>query len=278
MKHRYIVYNPPYNACSAGVRMMHYIPTLLDMLGLPVLVKEPCQFNPLLGVTASAGPFNPLLGAPAVACEGDVAIYADYITGNPFGADRCVRFLCCPKSRFTARRLAAGDWPGTAKETFGSYQEGYLEPNDGMTPADCVTIPTIEAAAWLFAEPKTIPALLYVGNKGNVKVGPDLENLPRIGYGGGGLGDRERTLALLRKTAAIYTTDLDTVMVHEAALAGCKVFYVLGKGDYRERQGSPGELISQAMGFTMRPARDAGKAATLHALACFGLGLNPADF
>lgn len=239
-----LVNNYDYNSCSAGIRVMHYLAALLHAADVPVAVTSPCFFDPTIPVRWQALP-------------DDIVVYPDASRGNPNGGQRICRYML-----YYAHAYFGGDRIG-ADECAIVYHNDYLADiqahcDHAVTEKDIITFQVLDAQ-WCFPEEKTIENVLYAGKgKGN--------DLPQINYvpiaaanapenRGTPYADHYahmRTLAMLRKARNFYTLDTKTLMSGEAALCGCKVFYVKDATTFEEQT----DMLELAREQIMNPQRD----------------------
>jgi len=237
-----------YDSCSAGVRVMHYLAALLHSADVPVAVTSPCFYDPTIPVRPQALP-------------DDIVVYPDASRGNVIGAARICRYmLYYAHAYFGGDRIAKN-------ECAIVYHQHYLADVQAhcdhlLTEDDVVTLPILDQA-WCFPEAKTIENVLYVG-KGKGKPLPQIDYTPIAAANApenraGAYADHYahmRTLAMLRKAKNFYTPDENTLMSCEAALCGCKVFYVRDANTFEEQTG----LLEKARAEVMSPERDVARA------------------
>jgi GT2 family glycosyltransferase/tetratricopeptide (TPR) repeat protein len=218
----------PFDASSAGVRVMHYLAALLNAADVPVAVTSPCFYNPALPVRDRALP-------------DDIVVYPDACRGNEHGGTSVCRYMLYYASAYFGGDRIKKD------ECAIVFQKSYLADiqahcDHPMTEDDIVHLPTLDAT-WCFPEPKSIENVVYPG-KGDLSKMPKIDgqyivipkNPPRENdnnYGSHHFA-HQRTLALLRRAKNFYTLDPNTMMSAEAGLCGCKVF-ILNNGRFEER-------------------------------------------
>jgi GT2 family glycosyltransferase/Tfp pilus assembly protein PilF len=244
-----LVNNYNYNACSAGVRALHYLATLLRAAGVPVAVTHRCFYNPTIPIRSQAMP-------------DDIVIYPDASRGNTLNAERIVRYMF-----YYAHAYYGGDRI-SKEECAIVFHRNYLEDVQAhcdypLSENDIFTIPILDKE-WCFSEEKTIENVLYVG-KGKDRALPNIDYLqiaPATASQNhnGPLSDHYahmRTLSVLRKAKNFYTMDENTLMSSEAALCGCKVFFVKDANTFEEQ---PRILEEFALPQVMAPGQDIQRA------------------
>ncbi len=243
-----LVNNLNYNACSAGIRALHYLAALLRAADIPVAVTHRCFYNPTIPVRGEALP-------------DDIVVYPDASRGNSLGAKRICRYML-----YFAHAYFGGD--RIAKEECAIvFHRNYLADvqahcDSPLTGDDIITVPILDKE-WCFPEAKTIENVLYEG-KGKGKTLPKLDfmvvaaadaphnhNAPYAAHYA-----HMRTLAVLRKAKNFYTLDEHTLMSCEAALCGCKVFLVKDADRIEEQT----DILEKALAQVMSPERDAALA------------------
>jgi GT2 family glycosyltransferase/tetratricopeptide (TPR) repeat protein len=233
-----------YNDCCAGIRVMHYLAALLHSAGIPVAVTSPCFFNPAIPVRQLALP-------------DDLVVYPDASRGNRHGARRICRYMlyyadgCFGGDRIARDECAMVYHP----KYFANIQDHCDHP---LTGEDIVTLPVLDKE-WCFPEPKTIENVLYLGKGGNKPLPqiphvliPPASFAPNRGTARSDHDAHMRTLATLRRAKNFYTLDESTLMSCEAALCGCKVFYVRDAQTFVEQTGK----LEKAREEIMSPERD----------------------
>jgi hypothetical protein len=215
---RFVIAIPPYDPCSGGVRVMHYLPALLSSSGAQVATTSQCFYSPAIPIESECR-------------EGDIAIYPDIEPGNPLKAKMVCRYMLYFASEHYAR-MGGTNIPKT--EMVLVYMKDFLADialrcESAISEADIFEIPNIESS-WCFAEDKTIPALLFEGKRTckdlpvawmhRVPSPADIPNRWAL---------RNYTLQLLRRSESVYTMDHYTVLEQESVLCGCRTFRVVGK-------------------------------------------------
>jgi len=213
-----LIHNYNYNACSAGIRALHYLAALLRAADVPVAVTNQCFYNPTIPVRAQALP-------------DDIVIYPDASRGNSLGARRICRYML-----YFAHAYFGGDRIGKDECTL-VHHLNYLadvqaHSDSPVTEDDIITMPTLDKE-WCFPEAKTIENVLYEG-KGKGKALPKMDFMMIAAASAPQNHSNPyaphhahmRTLAMLRKAKNFYTLDENTLMSCEAALCGCKVFII----------------------------------------------------
>lgn len=239
-----LVNNYDFSDCSAGIRVMHYLAALLHSAGYPVAVTNPCHYNAAIPVRSDALP-------------DDIVIYPDATRGNPQGAKRICRYmLYYAHGYFGGDRIAQNECALVYQHDYlASVQEHCDHP---VTADDIITFPVLNKE-WCFPETKTIGNVLYVG-KGAGKPLPEIECdviESASGCHDGGVPYKAhyahtKTLALLRKAKRFYTMDFNTLMSCEAALCGCKVYYVKDPATFEEQT----DVMEKAQAHVMSAERD----------------------
>jgi hypothetical protein len=218
--------------CSAGVRVMNYLPAMLHAAGYPVFVDEPCHYNPLLPVRRDPGPE-------------DIMIYPDGTRGNPYHAKRVCRYmLYFATGWFKGDRIAKDECCIVYHRVFFDDVAAHCDHPVGED--DIITLPII-APEWCFPEPKTIENAYWEGKPLTAnKKEPDVP-FERIT-----VPDHNRTLAILRRTKNFYTPDPYSGMANEASLCGCHVYMLDEQGNYARQRAA----IEWAKAQVMNPERD----------------------
>lgn len=250
---------PDYYPCSGGCRTMHYLAALLCEAGFAVATTRLNFFNPLIPVRAQA-------------LKSDIAICCDGVRINTTGASRVCWWMLCYADVFFAgrdpyRRVKA-------HECCIVYMPEFLPSarkvcDYALSEDDIVYIPHIDPL-WCFPGNKTIESCFYgkhAASKTSINTDPNVAGstifsnavyIPPIGdvYRDGTNRDQfyahQRSLSVLRAAKNFYTVDHNTAMSVEAALCGCKVWYVQPDGTAVEKFISPAVLRREVM----NPVRD----------------------
>ena len=141
-----LVNNLNYNACSAGIRALHYLAALLRAADIPVAVTHRCFYNPTIPVRGEALP-------------DDIVVYPDASRGNSLGAKRICRYML-----YFAHAYFGGD--RIAKEECAIvFHRNYLADvqahcDSPLTGDDIITVPILDKE-WCFPEAKTVENVLY---------------------------------------------------------------------------------------------------------------------
>jgi GT2 family glycosyltransferase/tetratricopeptide (TPR) repeat protein len=239
-----LVNNFNYNGCSAGVRALHYLAALLRAADIPVAVTNRCFYNPTIPVRAQALP-------------DDIVLYPDASRGNSLGAKRICRYmLYFAHAYFGGDRIGKDECPLVFHRNYLADVQAHCD--SPVTEDDIITIPILDRE-WCFPEPKNIENVLYEG-KGKGRALPNIDfmvlaaanaaqnhNAPYSDHYA-----HMRTLAVLRKAKNLYTLDVNTLMSCEAALCGCKVFYVKDANTIEEQT----DIMALALSQVMSPGRD----------------------
>ena len=265
---------PDYYACSGGTRTMHYLAALLVEAGFAVACTKLNFFNPLIPVRAKA-------------LKTDIAICCDGVRMDTTGATRVCWWMLCYADVFFAGRDP--NRKVKAHECCIVYMPEFLEScrrhcEYPLTEEDVIYIPHIDPL-WCFPGLKTIRACFYgkhSASKTSINSDPNVAGstifsdavyIPPLGdvYRDGTNRDQfyghQRTLAVLRAAENLYTVDHNSALSVEAALCGCKVWYVRADGTAIEKFISPAVLRREVM----NPVRDieAAKAFGVKVLAFF---------
>ncbi len=215
-KTRYHFHVPRYVANSAGIRAVHYLTELLRGGGHEVTVTNPKRFG---------------WGAPRAAADA-VAVYPDCIgPSNPLQAKCVVRFMFAPPSWPRPYFFGGGPTGGriAADDLVVIYDNWYRNDvawhYEGELRADCVLpVPCIERG--LFApESKTIDRVIYTGK---TDFGIRWDAVPVITRTSHSRAEAARMLCQAKR---FYTLDHYTMMAHEAALCGCRVYRLFPNGE-----------------------------------------------
>lgn len=234
---------PPWNPCSAGCRVMHYLAALLHAAQIPVVVGSLCHYKPGLQI----------LERPE---EGMITVYPDGHGGNRFNSS-----MVCWYMLLHASRYFSGSNQGrkiTKKECAIVFHEYYLEDVNShsehlLTEKDIVMLPCLDPL-WCFPEPKIIKACGYVGKGDKFSIpGVDVQLVPSP-YGCY-FTSHHRTLSVLRASESFYTSDKHSLMSCEAALCGCRVFYVIDGKPVEQKS-----IMDVARPQIMNPPKDVGLA------------------
>jgi len=272
MKPTLLLKNCNFNPCSAGVRLFHYLAALLDAADIPVAVTDACYYLPGLEVRTEALPT-------------DIAVYSDSTFDNPHRANRICRYFAFYANCYNWGRRVPPDQCCLLyrKEYCPDLHEVY---DRLLTDEDLFPFPCFDHR-FCFPEKKTIPNVLFVGKFSQIELThfrtqkarliasgvhwpiadyppgtkPKLpfpyQSIPHYGSPHGMARHdlyfaHNRTLSILRRTENLYSLDHRTVLAYEAALSGCRVFYVHGPNDFREQHITPEDCQS----YIMNPAKD----------------------
>jgi hypothetical protein len=250
---------PDYYPCSGGCRTMHYLAALMCEAGFAVATTKLNFFNPLIPVRPRALP-------------SDIAICCDGVRMDTTGATRVCWWMLCYADVFFAGRDP--NRKVRKHECCVVYMPEFLEScrrhcEYPLADDDVVYLPHIDPL-WCFPGLKTIEACFYgkhAASKTSVNTCPEMAastifahavHIPPIGdmYRDGTNRDQfyghQRTLAVLRAAKNFYTVDHNTAVSVEAALCGCKVWYVQPDGTAVEKFISPAVLRREVM----NPVRD----------------------
>jgi len=250
---------PDYYACSGGCRTMHYLASLMCEAGFAVATTKLNFFNPLIPVRAKA-------------LKSDIAICCDGVRMDTTGASRVCWWMLCYADIFFAGRDKTRKV--RKNECCIVYMPEFLEScqahcDYGLYEDDVIYIPHIDPL-WCFSGNKTIESCFYgrqSASKTSINSDPNIATstifsnavvIPPIGdtYRDGTNRDQfhahQRTLAVLRAAKNFYTVDHNTAMSVEAALCGCRVWYVQADGTAVEKVISPQVLRREVM----NPIRD----------------------
>jgi hypothetical protein len=251
---------PDYYPCSGGCRTMHYLALALLEAGFAVATTKLNFFNPLIPVRAQA-------------LKNDIAICCDGVRMDTTGATRVCWWMLCYADVFFAgrdknRRVKNHECCiAYMPEFFPSVQAVCDYPLD--SEKDVVYLPHIDPL-WCFPGLKTIRACFYgkhAASKTSVSTCPEMASstifsdavhIPPIGdvYRDGTNRDQfyahQRTLSVLRAAEHLYTVDWNSALSVEAALCGCRVWYVRADGTAEEKFISPAVLRREVM----NPVRD----------------------
>jgi len=252
--------------------LCHYLATLLYAADIPVVVTDPCFQTPGLPVRTQALPT-------------DIAVYTDATPDNPHGANRICRYFAFYANCYNqGRRVSADQCCLLYRKEYAPDLQDFCDYP--LTDEDVFPIPCFDAR-FCFPEKKTVKNVLYTGKFDQAEfayfrtqkdrliasgvswpvadfppgIKPSLpfpfETVPHYASPAGMARHdlyfaHNRTLALLRRTENLYSLDHLTVVAYEAALAGCRVFYVHGLDDFREQHITPDDCAS----YIMNPAKD----------------------
>lgn len=232
---------PDYYPCSGGCRTMHYLAALLCEAGFAVATTKLNFFNPLIPVRAQA-------------LKSDIAICCDGVRMNTTGSTKVVWWMLCYADVFFAGRDKTRKV--RTNECCIVYMPKFLESCKAhceypLSEKDIFYIPHI-VAEWCFPGNKTIEACFYgrgSASKTSINSDPNIAtstifshavSIPPIGdtYRDGTNRDQfyghQRTLAVLRAAKNFYSVDWNTAMTVEAALCGCRTWYVNADGTAKE--------------------------------------------
>ncbi len=240
-----LVNNYHYNGVSAGVRALHYLAAMLRAADVPVAVTHTCFYNPTIPVRSQPLP-------------DDIVIYPDASRGNRLGARRICRYMCYyAHAYFGGDRIRQDECAIVFHRDYLSDVQAHCD--HPLTEDDIVTFPILDKE-WCFPEEKTIENVFYAGKGKGKKAPPDIDHIP-ISAANAPQNHSSpysahyahmRTLALLRKAKNFYTTDENTLMSCEAALSGCKVFFVKSATSFEEQT----KIMDLARPQVMDPQRD----------------------
>lgn len=229
---RLVIDNHGWHPCSGGIRVLNYLASLCAAAGANIAVTYECYYNPLLPVVASCSP-------------GDIILYPEIVPGNPRGGSHIIRYLLY----FPPYRVAPGEMPLVYRHDF---MDGCRAMSDVAIPDDAILeLPNIDHPEWLFPEPKTVSAVLFVGKR-NCPERPNIPGLLEIAGHPDLWFQRQRSMALLRRATHFYTQDHYTVLQQEALLCGCQSWVVKGTDTFEPTPWT----IEQARAHLMIPDRD----------------------
>jgi hypothetical protein len=254
-------------ACSGGGRLMHWLAAMLAETGAAVATNRLCIYNPMLPVRMRALPT-------------DIAILSDGSRYDPTGASRVFWWMLFFADAYFCNRVKKG-------EGCLVYSKAYLPSVQAacdypVTEKDIFYLPHLDPQG-CYPGRKTIDACIYgeeAANKSSVSyvpveraLNPHTEFNPTAPksriipgavmmpaktdvFGDGNphheVFAHQRTLAILRASRNFYTIDHHTAMSIEAALCGCKVWYIQKSGPPQEQYISTADLER----YVMNPARD----------------------
>ena len=261
---------PNHFACSGGGRVLHWLAAMMAETGAAVATTEICVYNPMLPVRRRALP-------------GDIAILSDGRRFNDVGAVNVVWWVLffagvffksrIPKNEacfvyepeFFDSAAACCDRPISREENI--FYLPHIDPM-GCYPGR----KTIESCVYgedaankssitSFSLEKGLNPMGYMPTKKSeldsrlvpgAVVMPAKSDVFRDGLPHHEYLIHQRTLAILRAAKNFYTVDHYTAMSVEAALCGCKVWYIQQDGSYKEHYVSKQEMERHVM----NPARD----------------------
>ena len=242
---------PPFSACSGQDRTGHYMAALLVEAGFSVAMTHLCYFNPEISVRKKALPT-------------DIAVYIEETReGNPTGAKRG----CIWVDRYAAQTYANNRI--RKDECLILYEKDFLDSvravcGHPLTEDDVVYLPHINPQ-WCFPGIKTIKNCLFgveASRKRKITVNPPVPpgtvviphklDIFRDGVEHDLFYSHQRTLAVLRASENFFTIDHNTAMSIEAALCGCRVWYLEIDGSAKEQFIDPEALRREVM----NPIRD----------------------
>jgi hypothetical protein len=215
----YVIVTPTW-CVSSGVRVMHELCHALRLQGLEAYVLLTSNLSgdgPVLNPALHTPALNPEMQArwPQLAQEA-ITIYPDGVPGNPFGAQRVVRYVLgkeVPKEHDNPREFRLYHSKAFPVEKRGDQRTLYLLPVDLGLFNDIGTLPTLE-------RPQD---MLWIG-KGGRYVGPEKPEGPRvktITYGWP--SPREQLAFELRQSRYVYSYDTLSATNLEAILCGAVV-------------------------------------------------------
>ena len=260
----FLVVIPDYFACSGGCNAVHYLAAMLAETGAAVATTHLNLFNPMLPVREQA-------------LATDIAIIPDGDRSNKPGASRVCWWMLFYTDAFFKNVVKKNECVFVYEEKYLASVQAVCE--HPVTKKDVLYLPHVNPE-WCFPGAKTIESCFY-GQKASSKGGsydfhgtplpdvfrrtvdgaveiPPKQDIFRDGHPHDEFYAHQRTLAILRASRNFYTTDHHTSMSIEAALCGCKVWYVQADGTYKEQIFSRAFLESQIR----NPVRDV-KTATL---------------
>jgi hypothetical protein len=261
-----------FNPCSGGIRALHYLASLLHAADVSVAVTHRCFYAPALPIRTSA-------------LAGDIVIYPDQTIGNPFHARRICRLMAYYASGYYHGNRIGKDECCLIYPAYNG-DEGYIREiaahcDHPISDEDVFQFPSFNPTL-CFPEPKTVANLLFGGKFAQAELAkfraqhsmflasgvkwpmayfePGEEvtlPFPHIKYPHySGLGDLHfaynHMIALLRRVENVYLLDHRTLVAHEAAYCGCRVFNVIGPNEFEEQHGLKEEIEP----FILKPSRD----------------------
>lgn len=241
MKARLVCSLPPYDPCSGGIRVMHYLAFVLHQAGANVAVNTRCFYDPSVPMVEKIEPE-------------DIGVYPDIEPGNPMATPYAMRWMLYFAS---AHYKNHGGTRVPAQEMTLVYMSTYLEDvklhcDYEVGEKDLFELPNIECPEWLYPEKKTVENVLFTGKRHCGEM-PELDYvlMPSREQYLGRWPLRYASISMLRKAKRLYTMDHHTVLEQEAQLCGCEVYRVHGKNDFRRQEW---EHPEQRL---MRPREDA---------------------
>ncbi|XAH23043.1 glycosyltransferase [Xylophilus sp. GW821-FHT01B05] len=214
----YYIYAPDYADSSSGIAVLHYLCHALNLEGCDAFIA--------LGSVVKHGLKTPLLTeadkeAHRRAGRMPIAVYPEIVTGNPLGADVCVRYMLNREGFLNGNRLEAGP-----ADLFFYFSPEFAEPGTPPAQMELLTLPPNDMA--LFAPDPANPRgrkFLYLHRFAQERVDfthlpPDIEILSN------------RTpvplaeLARLLQSADVLYSYERSATCTKAMLCGCPVVYL----------------------------------------------------
>jgi O-antigen biosynthesis protein len=223
MNRSYLVYAPPFNESSGGIKAMHRLAVELQKRGQEVFINTDKQ-NPHWPKIPTFGK-----GLPVITVSDAIAIYPEIVSGNPFDTRTVVRYLlnvpgaCSPDYRST---WDTDDILFTYSRLFNTKLK--LPDNRVML------IPHIDLEVFYDRKLKSPERLVYRG-KGQQKEDERLKQFSPLGGKEDFRGDdgQKRLADSLNRCELLYCYDNATAMTEIARLCGCPVV-LIPDGSYSE--------------------------------------------
>jgi hypothetical protein len=252
----FIVPTPDSFACSGGGRLMHWLAAMLAETGAAVATTSLCIYNPMIPVRRRALPT-------------DIAILSDGHRFDSTGASRVFWWMLYFAEAYFKNRIKKGEGCLVYDKTYLSSVQAHCDYP--LTDNDIFFLPHLDPQG-CYPGRKTIQSCIYgpeAANKSSLgtddsatwpasrvipgaMVMPAKTDIFRDGQQHYEIFTHQRTLAILRAARHFYTVDYHTAMSVEAALCGCRVWYVQKDGSAKEQFFS--ESLKQS--YIMNPVKD----------------------
>jgi hypothetical protein len=224
MKRSYLVYAPPYDESSGGIKVCHRMAVEIQKRGFNVFINTPVQNKKWL-VIPYFDNFDIEKKEPIL--QNAIAIYPDIIHDNPFNAGIIVRYL------LNIPEFSGGPPIESYPETDIFYTYSRLFNTKLHLPAERVMLcPHIDTAVFYDRKLKRNGRLVYRG-KGRQPDDERLFRFPSLGVKEGHKGDagQEALADKLNRAELLYCMDNATAITEIARLCGCAVV-LLPDGSY----------------------------------------------
>jgi hypothetical protein len=223
MPFHFIVVIGPYRSSSAGIRVMHRLCHLLNVIGQQA--------------TVTTDVVNPLWNTPAATGISDesILIYPESLSGNPCGAKRIIRYV------LNKPGLLGGTSHYDDEEMVFYYQERFREAAQAATRESLDSrreLPISIIEPDLFYHDRSLPRLydcLYIGKGAHLREKFRLQHEDKVvTISSTYPTTRALTAKLLQGCRILYTYDDCTALTREAIICGARVQLISADGTLSE--------------------------------------------